>query len=390
VSKGQYYDQMDFPDYLDGTPSYSMSLWRGPAVDFQTARSVVAAQGKHRSKVKVGALDPLLAARYDHLTRTYLGQRTVGAEYPGGRRREAWRLLLEDGSSVIAVRRDNPMRADLEANVLATLALHGAPVPRTLAYSGLILLQEDVGRMRASDVLQKKSTDAAAYRTKMSKLIDSLFAVYEAADAGGLSQRTPVIGRTPEWVTELIDRTALIANHTGVPSPRPDVERMQILFRVFDPEFVKWDARPGNAILRPDGGLCWIDWEHCGARHRLDDLAWLLADETVPSFPAEEMALVEEALPRYANGPLGPYAREYLFTFGVCHMAVRLARILVNKVGVEWDDEHDIRETDQERVRLSDAQRLCQRASRWAREARAVKPLARWFDAVAKALPEIK
>jgi len=25
-----------------------------------------------------------------------------------------------------------------------------------------------------------------------------------------------------------------------------------------------------------DGGVAWIDWEHCGARDALDDLAWLL------------------------------------------------------------------------------------------------------------------
>jgi hypothetical protein len=387
VSTGQFYEQMDFPEYLDGTASYSMTLWRGPAIENETIRTPSIAPGNQRTNVTSDPLDRLLSARYDHLTRTILGRRTVGAEYPGGRRREAWRLLLDDGTSVIAVRRDNPMRADLEANVLAALARHGAPVPRTLAYSGLVLLQEDVGRVRASDILQKKGTDAATYQSIMAKLIDSLFAVYAAADAAGLSQRTPVIGRPPEWVTALIDRTALIANHIGVASPRPDVERMQTLFQVFDPEFVKWDARPANAIQRPDGGFSWIDWEHCGARHRLDDLAWLLADETVPSFPPEEMTLIEDALKRYATGPLGAYAREYLFTFGVCHMAVRLARILVNKIDASWEDERQIRQTDQERVRLSDAQRLCHRAARWAREAPAVKPLERWFDAVAKKLP---
>lgn len=393
MSAAQQYDTLDFPEYLDGTGSASLALWQdhGAFGAGTTAAADPVLQQKFSSLTKgklarhgVSDADALTLSRYSQLTQRYLGQRATGADYPGGKGRDSWLLKLETGGRVIVTRRDNPPRAILEARVLERLHQEGAPVPKPLAFNGLILLQEYVGATRASNQLAQ--ADGQGYTRIMRQLIDSLFDVYQAADRAKLVSHMPVIGRGGEWVTALIDRTALIGHAVGVDSRRPDVERMEALFQVIDPEFVKWDARAANAVMRDDGTACWIDWEHCGARHRLDDLAWLLADETAPEFPETEMALIEAVLPRYADGALGSKSAEYLFTFGVSHMAVRLARILANKGDDPWHRGGLANATDEERVDLNDALRLCRRAQRWCAHGQSVRVLGKWFNDVATAL----
>ena len=64
------------------------------------------------------------------------------------------RLFLND-TTVIATRRKTPQRAELEVNVLKELRENGAPVPEILAYDGIWLMQEDVGRDRLSRKIYK-------------------------------------------------------------------------------------------------------------------------------------------------------------------------------------------------------------------------------------------
>jgi hypothetical protein len=387
MSAAQQYDSLDFSDYLNGTSSHSVTLWRDASVireptSLSRPKRKVAVKSVPKRAVGV---DDLAMERCSGLAERYLGSRAASADYPGGKGRDSWRLKLEDGRSVIVTRRDNPTRAILEFRVLDVLHKGGAPVPSCLAFNGLILFQEDAGVRRVSDQLARSKV-ASDYSQTMARLIDSLFDVYRVADQTALCAHVPVIGRDCEWVTALIDRTALIGHAVGVASPRPDVERMEALFQVIEPEFVKWDARAANAVQREDGSICWIDWEHCGARHRLDDLAWLLADETVPDFPDAETALIAGVLPRYAAGALGQASTEYLFTFGVSHMAVRLARILANKGEDAWGHHSPENPTDEERVDLNDALRLCRRAKRWCEHGQSVRVLGTWFNDVAEAL----
>jgi aminoglycoside phosphotransferase (APT) family kinase protein len=382
MGDGEHYDSIDFPDYLDGTASGSVALWTDTPRHLLplTDTSIKATREKHSPTT-----EGLVLQRYDALTRKYLGSPAIAAEFPGGKGRDTWRLLLSGHQSVIVTRRESPTRAVLEARVLELLHDNGAPVPKLLAFNGLILFQEDVGRLRLSNELARvKSADE--YGGIISGLIDSLFDIYRAADRADLHKHTPMIGRVDSWTTAMIDRTALIGHRLAIPSPRPNVERMQALFRVYDPEFVKWDARPGNVMRRPDGRPCWIDWEHCGARHRLDDLVWLLADEATPFYPDTEMKIIESALPRYETSALGRLSHEYLFTFGVCHMAVRLARILANKSDDAWDAVDQVNPTDEERVSLQDALTLCRRAELWCGQAPAVRNLRPWFNEIANAL----
>ena len=62
------------------------------------------------------------------------------------------------------------------------------------------------------------------------------------------------------------------------------------------PRFIKWDGRLGNAAARADSSVAWFDWEHCGARAWLDDVAWLLGDEYAGATTASEGHLLARHL----------------------------------------------------------------------------------------------
>ena len=51
-----------------------------------------------------------------------------------------------------------------------------------------------------------------------------------------------------------------------MPPPELDEPSLIALLRVKTPAFIKWDARPGNAIVNKNGTITWFDWEHCGCR----------------------------------------------------------------------------------------------------------------------------
>jgi len=104
-----------------------------------------------------------------------------------------------------------------------------------------------------------------------------------AAERVALGDRVAPIGMTREWLTALLSMPGRVAEQLGLADPAIDITPEQITPRRLS--FVKWDARPGNALLVDDGGVGWIDWEHCGARDALDDLAWLLCDGTCLTMP---------------------------------------------------------------------------------------------------------
>ena len=156
------------------------------------------------------------------------------------------------------------------------------------------------------------------------------------------------------------------------------------------PRFVKWDARPGNAIIRADGRMAWIDWEDCGARNRLDDMAWLLGDEFVPDLPIEvEERLLAAHVPHFADDMPLADAVEYLSAYGTLHMCVRLGMILNERGGGPWWDQELCLATDQVGVTLEHARRLCRRAARWSARSAIVRALSPWFDEVEKRLGQL-
>ena len=196
-----------------------------------------------------------------------------------------------------------------------------------------------------------------------------------ASNFGGL---TPIEG--------LIERPAVFSRVFDLEPPDLPHEDLIRLFSVERPRFVKWDARPANAILT-EGGVAWFDFEDCGARRRLDDLIWLLADEFTPDLIDVEARLLEKHLPVFADGLAVEEAHRYVHAYGAFHILVRLGLILKRKGDGSWWAHDYCLERDKAGVTRACAMRLCLRAARWSSEVVELQPLARWFVALAERIP---
>lgn len=149
-------------------------------------------------------------------------------------------------------------------------------------------------------------------------------------------------------------------------------------------------ARPGNALLvdrgageagATNGGVSWIDWEHCGARDALDDLAWLLCDEYLPDDAQLEQDLFERFLPGFArlSERQPEEASDYLSRFGTLHSCMRLLLVIELKGECGWWDPEYCERTDRFGVTAEGAHRLCTRGARWSRRLPDGERMARFF-----------
>ena len=308
-----------------------------------------------------------------------LGQKATNVDWPASKSRRSVRVHLED-VTVIATRRKRQQRSMLEANVLKTLHENGAAVPEVLAYDGAWLIQEYLAGERLPHVLM--NCDPARAYVLLSAAASGLARIHEIGAETQLHEKVVRLGAADSWLRDLIDTPNRIGEALGAPAPDLDVEGLVALLRAGDPCFLKWDARPGNAVVQADGAIGWFDWEHCGARNALDDFAWLLADEYVP--PVRGLADIA-----VANAPadISPdAAREYFLTYATFHTAVRLALVVHYKDGGEWWDEAMCLAEDKVRVTASGASVLCTRGAEFAIGTDRTAPLADWFGAVAERL----
>lgn len=316
---------------------------------------------------------------------TLLGANVTRVEAPGGRRK-SMRVFCDD-QPVIVTRRRQAQRARLEVTALHAMHARGAPVPKVLAFDGLWLIQEDLGGQRLPQLLdgatQKKGEawlDAA---------LGGLAACHAAARDAHLERTGVVIGREAKWLAQLIGIPTPLGKALDLaPPPLPEREIAEFL-RVRQPSFLKWDARPGNAIGRDDGTVSWFDWEHSGCRNPTDDLAWLLGDEFIPDWPRVEQRLLKRHLPAFATEELnGDEAAAYLATFGTFHMCMRLTIILTFKRGGPWWDWDDALARDTVGIAHAAAQATCKRAARWAQRAPLTEALAPWLESLIERMPE--
>lgn len=299
-------------------------------------------------------------------------------EYLSGKRKRSVRFHLADDKTVIATYRATPGQAELEARVLPKLRAQGALVPKVLAFDGRFLFQEDLGKNRLSKVLRAGS--AADAETLLDAAIKSLAQTHTAAKSAKLKGHVPTLDGE-EWRSTLFSKPGIIGNFLGLPAPDLQIPALHDRLTVTDPEFVKWDARPPNAIVLDDGQVGWIDWEHCGARNRLDDLVWLFGDQSCPDFPDVEERLLNRHLPAFTDGRDLGDARDYLAVYGTFHMCVRLGLILNSqkKRGLaDWDS---VLEDGFSTV--ASAHRTTIRASRWAANSPLTSALSPWLSDVA-------
>lgn len=371
---------LHFKDYLSGGVESTTSLWQ--TIDTTLQNSIVTPQNKTDNISNQER--KYLYSNLSSLCLKTLGVALSSIEYPGGKRRGSFRLILENGQSIIASRRGEVGRAVLEERVLRYLTKHKAPVPRVLAFNGLVLFQEDVGSQRLSNALD--GVNESSYTILLSKALDSLLTIHKIAENENLERYVPILGSDGRWLTSFIDRPLVLGNYLNIPPPIPDLNNIRDLLTLIDPKFIKWDARPGNAVLTDQQEVLWFDWEHCGARNRLDDLLWMLCDENTPYFPDAERNILDTYIPFFKDELPLEQARSYCYVYGVLHSCTRLTLILSLREGKKWGNHKKILAGDNVGVTLEQAQRLCQRASDWCKHEPMIENLSPWFLAVSNHL----
>ena len=303
-----------------------------------------------------------------HACSRLIGFEPARIEYPGGASRCSVRAVA-GATTCIVTRRKHAERAALEAGVLRELRAAGAPVPEVLGYDGEWLIQQDLGQRRLSSALGEADLQSAGHRAAQAAA--GLLLCQRAAARTALHERVAPIGVKRDWLTSLLAIPARIAEQLGLPDRgiAAAITAEQITPRQLS--FVKWDARPGNALLvgggAGDGGVAWIDWEHCGARDALDDLAWLLCDEYMPDHVGFESTLLKRFLPLFAlQSQRAPDdALVYLSRFGSLHTCMRLFLVLKHKAEGAWWSPEACERTDRIGVTAQAARRLCARGARW-------------------------
>ncbi|MEB4589958.1 phosphotransferase [Candidatus Thiothrix sp. Deng01] len=312
-------------------------------------------------------------------------QAPARVSFPGGRSRSSCQVTLADGQRIILSRRADA-RARQESDILNLLGSHQAAAPHLLAtYQDDVLIQEEIIGQRLS--LRLQQADAAASFSLLGGALGALAKIQQIASQAGLDNQLAVLGSDEAWLKTFLRQPFLIGNALKIPvSRRLDVRQLYIVLQCRTPRFVKWDSRPGNAMVTPHNRVVWFDWEHAGARNRLDDMAWLLGDEFTPDNPLVERELIKRFLPHFADDLNGQEAMRYLMAYGTFHLVVRLGLILKNKGDNDWWDPTYCLEQDKIGVTLECAQRLCSKGSRWAQTESLLQPLAGWFEKVSKEL----
>lgn len=289
--------------------------------------------------------------------------------YPGGQGRKTIAVCCGNDKFILSKRR-SVGRAQLEAEVLKRLQKTGA-VPALVRHDGEYVVQKHVTGPRLSEVFDSCRPDQR--QLWLERAIESLLTLQRNGHAAGLSEIVPQIGARAGWEEDLVDVPARLADHLGISPPEFDRRAVLELLRPTKRVFIKWDARPGNAIVRQDGTVCWIDWEHCGARAAGDDLAWLLADEWSPSHQSAD-AYLSDILPEQELASWRAMA--------ILHSCVRLSLITSRKPENGWWNHASALKHDRVGVTSFHVKRLCSRAGKWAEQAPSMMVLATFFQAV--------
>ncbi len=316
---------------------------------------------------------------------TLLGVTATGVDMPGGAR-DSVRVLFAD-RSVIVTRRKSAQRARLEVSALYALRARGVPVPEVIAFDGVWLIQEDLGRRRLSQALREAGPAEA--ETWLDAALASLAEAQMAGMDAGLDRIVVTIGGKDDWVRRLLDMPARLGRLLDLAPPPLDEDAYVDFLRVRRSGFVKWDARPGNAMALDDGTVAWFDWEHCGRRNRLDDFGWLMADEYAPDLGDGEDRLIERRLPAFIDDRDDlDEARTYLTVFATIHSCVRLALILTSKKDKPWRDAKLTLAGDKVGVTRQQCEKGLVRAARWAATTPLTENLAPWFEKLVGRLPD--
>ena len=296
--------------------------------------------------------------------------------WPGGKGRKAAVVKTSRKSFVLAKRRSTG-RANLEARVLSQLAVSKL-VPNLLLQTGEFVVQELIEGCRLTWALEVAMPNDR--QLLLIKAGSGLLSLQEKAKTCGLQNMAPKIGIRPGWVEDFAQTPHRAANLLGIPQPDYDAPQITRLLERRLTAFVKWDARPGNAIVQPDGTISWFDWEHCGVGSVEDDLVWLFADEWSPISKAAEDAILDQAAAIHGV-PLDELSVRFRIK-AILHTLIRLMLIFEHKGDGPWWSIEKALEHDRVGVGRPHVHRLIKRALRWVDQTKELRCLHPLFDSV--------
>ncbi len=289
-------------------------------------------------------------------------------------------MICKAGSRLIAVsRRRSSARARLEALVLRHLGPLGL-TPALVARSGNVIVQEFIEGDRLPVAMAR--LPAGGRQALMRRAADALIDAQIAAADAGLSELVPMIGARPGWDADLAMATTRLGQTLALDVPHHEFGSALSLAQGTTRQFVKWDARPGNAIVTPNGSVCWIDWEHAGARRPVDDLVWFFADEWAPD-AAQALGHALERLAESSRTDPAALRRQFI-AMAVAHSCMRLLLILNRKAGGSWWNHAECLKYDRIGVTPAHVHHLARRAAGWSAEEESLGSLSGFFEEIAR------
>lgn len=306
--------------------------------------------------------------------------------YPGLMRRDG------DGNKVILVTaetekkfiltyRHNLAHAELEAEVLKRLSEKKGPVPNLINRSGNWLVQEYIFGNRLSETLNIKNN--RSHTNLIHNAISSLIYIQEIAEKIRLGPSVRPICTTRKWREERISSLDSISSWSETTLPKIDKNKIIDAIKINPISFVKWDSRPGNAIITNEQKLFWFDWEHCGRRAGIDDLIWFLTDEWIELDPQYEHEIIKYFIRCFKEREVSVSLERYLWIFGTIQMCGKLLKIIeYQKKYSKWMDRSYCLSFDLMGVNLVEADKLVTKAARWAGQDKLTEPLFSWLEGV--------
>lgn len=328
-------------------------------------------------------VDEKRADEIENLTRRIFDTVPTRIAFPGGKSRSVFIAEIK-GETYAFAKRGNKFDAKVESSVLKALSPSGL-VPAFIARNGKWVVQQCLFGKRLPILIDEQS-DLSERVTMVSDALESLYQIQQIAHRARLQSKVPRLGVVDGWIDHRIGAVDKISKLLHISPPILQRKAIKNIFDVRQTDFVKWDARPGNALVE-NGQYRWFDWEDCGKRCALDDLVCFISDEWTNIDAKSEVVILNEFIPKFGKRMPADKALQYFFVAGCLQLSFRL------KLAVEyrtrdnkwWDREHCLK-GDKVGVTASEVTRLCDRMINWAENLEILKPYADWAETVKKSL----
>ena len=312
--------------------------------------------------------------------------------FPGLKRRDKrgnFVMLITacNGIEYILSFRSSLKLASVEEIALRNLSKESAPVPKLINRTGSWLLQEYISGPRLSEVLGRGKLDQSY--DILETAISSLLQIQDLARKIGLGKHMKPICNSHAWRNERTGWLTSLADVSNSSLPKLNEEQINSVLTVKPTSFVKWDARPGNAILTKNAKVIWFDWEHCGCRAGIDDLIWFLTDEWLNLSSISEEKIISEYITNFSESELCSSREQYMWVFGTIQMCGKLFKILnQKKIKSGWVDRDFCLQFEQMGVTLRESRTLASKIIRWSSRDKLTAPISGWMQNIYDQLPE--